>query len=76
MKKKKIILAVIIITLIVMLIPIRAVYKDGGTVGYNAVLYSVTDYHSINFDRESGYDTGIEIKILGITVYENTTFEK
>ena len=34
-------------------------------------------YHSIVFDDPNkAYDTGIEIKILGITVYENTTFYK
>ena len=57
-----------------MLFPIPLRYKDGGTIKYQALLYSVTDYHALR--GVDGYDTGIEIKILGITVYENTTFEQ
>ena len=57
-----------------MLVPIPLRFKDGGTVKYQAILYSITDYHVIT--GVDGYDTGIEIKILGITVYENTTFEQ
>ncbi|NLO09789.1 MAG: hypothetical protein GX129_07980 [Clostridiales bacterium] len=72
MKKKLLRIAIIIIAIILLLpIPIR--YKDGGTVEYKAILYSVTDYHSLN--GVDGYDTGIEIKVFGITIYENTTFE-
>lgn len=73
MKKKVIKIAIIIISLI-LLFPIPLRYKDGGTVKYQAVLYSITDYHALR--GVDGYDTGIEIKILGITVYENTTFEQ
>ena len=73
MIKKKIIRITIIIIALILLFPIPLRYKDGGTVKYQAVLYSITDYHA--FRGVDGYDTGIEIKILGITVYENTTFE-
>lgn len=73
MMKKKIIRITIIIIALILLFPIPLRYKDGGTVKYQAVLYSITDYHA--FRGVDGYDTGIEIKILGITVYENTTFE-
>lgn len=71
--KKKVIRIAIIITLI-LLIPIPLRFKDGGTVKYQAVLYSITDYHAPR--GTDGYDTGIVIKLLGITVYENTTFEQ
>ncbi|HHX11903.1 MAG TPA: hypothetical protein GX731_03710 [Clostridiales bacterium] len=75
MKKKKIIsIIIIIITALILLFPIPLRYKDGGTVKYQAVLYSITDYHSIK-GVDGSFDTGIEIKILGITVYENATFE-
>lgn len=75
--KKKTKKIAIIIALLVLLFPIPRHYKDGGTVEYHALLYSVTNYHSIVFDHPNkAYDTGIEIKILGITVYENTTFYK
>jgi len=74
MKKKIVINIILILVALVLLVPIPLYAKDGGTVTYQAILYSVTDYHSIK-DPE-GFYTGIEIKILGITVYENTTFEK
>ncbi|MFT4145102.1 MAG: hypothetical protein QM644_11665 [Mobilitalea sp.] len=70
--KKKLLIGIVIILLLVLLIPIPLRYKDGGTVKYRAILYSVTDYHAM--DAEGGYDTGIQIKILGIQVYDNTTF--
>ena len=74
MMKKKIIRITIIIIALILLFPIPLCYKDGGTVKYQALLYSITDYHALR--GVDGYDTGIEIKILGITVYENTTFEQ
>lgn len=61
-----------IVILVVLLIPVPFHYKDGGTVEYRALLYSVIDYHSMKID--GGYDTGIQVNILGMSVYENTTF--
>lgn len=72
MKKKLLRITILIIT-VILLFPIPIRYKDGGTVEYKAVLYSITDYHSLK--GVDGYDTGIEIKLLGLTIYENTTFE-
>lgn len=72
MKKKAIRIVIIIIVTLILVVPVPFGYKDGGTVEYKAILYSVTNYHSIK--TGGGFDTGIEIKILGITVYENTTF--
>jgi hypothetical protein len=57
---------------LILLIPIPIRYKDGGTVKYQAILYSITDYHALR--GVDDYDTGLEIKLLGISVYENTTF--
>jgi PDZ domain-containing secreted protein len=74
MRFKKISAKVIIVILVVFLfIPIPLHYKDGGTVEYHALLYSVTDFHSMKM--EGGYDTGIQVKILEISVYDNTTFD-
>lgn len=70
--KKRIIRITIIIIALILLFPIPLRFKDGGTVKYQAVLYSITDYNALRGIYD--YDTGIEIKILGITVYENTTF--
>lgn len=70
--KKKFIKIVIIIVVLILLFPIPHRYKDGGTVKYQAVLYSITDYHALS--GVDGYDTGIEIEILGKTIYKNITY--
>lgn len=72
MKKRLFIAACIVIGLI-LLFPLPLRYKDGGTVEFRALLYSITNYHAMEGD---GYLTGIKIKILGMTVYENTAIEK
>lgn len=67
---KKNILIIAIIILILLLIPIPNRLKDGGSIEYNAVLYSVTKYHSANPESTKGYDDGWKIKILGLTIYD------
>lgn len=69
MKKK---IALILIAL-VLLVPFPLYLKDGGTVIYKAILYEVIDYHTILDLSEEGveYGEGWEVKILGITVYQN-----
>lgn len=69
---KKIVLRIVVAVAIVLLIPLPTHYKDGGTVEYKAILYSVTNYHSIR--SEGGFYTGVEVKICGFVVYDNTTF--
>ena len=71
--KKKILIGICIILVLLMLIPIPFHYKDGGSVEYRAVLYSVKDVHMLNSDvsSEQEYIDGLEIKILGIKVYSN-----
>ena len=56
-----------------MLIPIKLEYKDGGSVEYRAILYSVTDVHKIKYSElnEIDYYEGRIIKILGLEVYNN-----
>jgi len=71
--KKRVIVILLIVAAIILLIPVPVHFKDGGTVKYQAILYSITDYHSIKVP--DGFYTGVEIKVLGITVYENTTFD-
>ncbi|MBR3599748.1 MAG: hypothetical protein IKL53_07695 [Lachnospiraceae bacterium] len=68
--KKKLIIAIIIIVAI-LLIPIPLHYKDGGSVEYKAIVYSVTDIHRIDFDSDDGYQDGTIIKILGFEIYNN-----
>jgi hypothetical protein len=71
--KRKIIVGIIIVLLFVLLIPFPLRYKDGGTVEYHAVLYSVTNFHSMK--TGGGFYTGIQVKVLGISVCDNTTFD-
>ncbi len=71
--KKKITLTVIIILICaVFFIPLPTWYKDGGTVKYTALTYSVTKQHSISPD---GYMVGTRVKILFWTVYDDVGFE-
>lgn len=72
--KKKIKKITIIIVTLILLVPIPLGVKDGGTIKYQAVLYSITDYHA--FRDMIGYDVGIEIKILRKTVYKNIRFSE
>lgn len=78
MKKKLRIIIPLIIALI-LLIPIPMHAKDGGTVTYNAVLYSVTKRHSMwnesgTPDGTFGYLIGTEVRILWFTVYDDVQF--
>jgi len=71
-KKHKIIL--ILLVCAVLLIPIPSWYKDGGTVKYTAITYSVTKQHSIS-EQGSGYNVGTRVRILFWTVYDDVKFE-
>ena len=72
MKKKNLICVAIVVAL-VLFIPIPMRLKDGGSVVYQAVLYSVKDVHSLNPDMESGapYKEGIVIKVLCVKIFDN-----
>ena len=69
--KKKIIVAICIFLAIVLLCPIPMRLKDGGTVKYQALLYSVLDVHRLAPSTESGYEDGVIIEILGMQVFNN-----
>ena len=71
--KKTFIIILILITLI-LLFPIRGKFKDGGSVEYRAILYTVYDVHS-EYGGPDGihYVEGTIIEILGYQVYNNTT---
>lgn len=64
--------AVIIILLVILLFPIRLNFKDGGSYSYKSVVYEVTKIHQLSPVIEGGepYIDGLEINILGITVYK------
>lgn len=71
-KKKRCIVAVIVFLIVLLLIPQRIYYEDGGSVGYKAALYEVIKLHELGGNDETNpYIEGIEVKILGMTVYRN-----
>ncbi len=73
MKKKSIVILIIIIGLI-LLIPIPMKLRDGGSIEFKAILYTITKYHrlTVEEDGEAQYIDGIGIEILGMEVYNNT----
>ena len=69
--KKKALVIVGIILAIVLLFPIPMRLKDGGTVKYQAVLYSISDVHRLSLESETGYEEGMIIEILGVEIYNS-----
>ena len=69
--KKKVITTVCILLSALLLIPIPLRLRDGGTVKYQAVLYSISDVHRLAPSEESGYEDGIIVEILGMQIYNN-----
>lgn len=69
--KKKVITGICLLLVIVLLFPIPLRMKDGGTVKYQAVLYSISDVHRLAPSTESGYEEGFVIEILGMQVFDN-----
>ncbi|MBR1898540.1 MAG: hypothetical protein IJ825_06635 [Oscillospiraceae bacterium] len=65
----------LIAVILAMLIPMRTQYKDGGTVTYQAVLYTVTKRHSLaQEDHRMGLRTGTEVRVLFWEVYNDVEF--
>lgn len=75
MKKREIIVFIITLLFILALIPIPMKLKDGGSIEYKAILYSVTKIRRINTQSLTGYETGWEIKVLGFQIYNNVKTE-
>lgn len=80
--KKKIVIGVVAFFVLVLLIPIRLQMKDGGSVQYKAVLYSVTKYHQIIMEMDdenegvvdSGYLVGWGVEVLGLEIFNNAKY--
>ena len=75
--KKKIIIIAICFTFVLLALPMKYTYKDGGTKEYRAVLYNIIKWHSIDNNYESGYKTGTEFhffpaNLRRIDFYKNT----
>ena len=72
--KAKIVFFLCLFLTFILLVPIPYRIKDGGSVLYDAILYSVKDVKMINPDpSKSDYIEGIIIEILGIEVYNNVS---
>ena len=71
--KKKVVTIVLIIIALILLFPIPMKLKDGGSIKFQALLYSVTKYHKLDHNAEDGYVDGIGIEVLGMEIYNNTT---
>lgn len=76
MKKKKVYIVIIVAILcLILLFPIPMHLKDGGTVEYKALLYKVTNVHSLASmeDMVNGkeYNEGTIIEILGFEIYNS-----
>ena len=70
--KKRNVAIVCILLVIILLIPIPLRLKDGGTLVYKALAYSVSRVHRLaSVKAEKEYEEGIIIKVLGIEVYNN-----
>ena len=58
------------IILVLCLIPLKDYYKDGGSVRYKAVFYEITRWHEMSDTEPDGFRDGLQIKILGFTIYD------
>ena len=74
MNKKKIIPVIIIILIILCCIPIKRGYKDGGTVEYKAVFYSIKKVHSLYYGF--GYMEGTQARVLFWNVVDDVELPK
>ena len=80
--KKKIVIGIVVFFMLVLLVPIRLQMKDGGSVQYKAVLYTVTKYHQSTLKEnledegiiESGYRVGWGVKVLGLEIFNNVKY--
>lgn len=73
--KKKTKIAIVLAILIILLVPIPTKLKDGGTVKYQAILWSVSDVRSLyTKDGADGYIEGVEITFLWFEIYDSTKF--
>ncbi len=75
--KRKIAIAVIIaVVLAILLFPVRIAYKDGGSVEYKAIVYSVTRYHRLPPLGSEDYLEGWKIEIFGVTLRDDLAYLK
>lgn len=76
--KKKVLAIVAVLALVVLLFPVRMNLKDGGSVQYKSLIYSITKVHSLASEEETikegkvkPYNDGFVVEILDIKVFDN-----
>lgn len=71
--KKKVLIIIAVVLVLLLLIPFPIKMKDGGSVEYKTVLYSVTDVHRFVSPKEDvvEFEDGLIIEILGMEVFNN-----
>lgn len=71
--KKKSFMVICIIVALILLFPIPFRLKDGGSIEFKALLYTITKYHKLApiEDADNGYIEGIGIEILGMEIYNS-----
>lgn len=76
-KKKKVMIVLGILLAIILLVPVPYRIKDGGSIEYRAILYSVISVHALTPpDYERDYFEGTIVTILGVEVFDNVDWEK
>ena len=75
MKKRMLIIAILLVILI-LLFPQRQVSKDGGTIKYKAILYTITKRHTRAFNELliDGYYIGTEIELFSFEISDDVEF--
>lgn len=73
-KKRALLVIAVVLVLALLLTPIPLGLKDGGSVRFKALVYEVTKIHQFPSETDADYEyiEGIEVKILGVTVYRKT----
>ena len=70
--KERLLKAAAVLVAAILLFPMPIHYKDGGTVEYKALLYSVQNVHRLNPDPQGAeYIEGKIIEIFGIEIFNN-----
>ncbi len=71
-RKKSILWLIAALSFLLCLVPVRQIYKDGGTVEYRALLYQVTKWHTMvgGPGNVETFREGLEIHVLGFCIYD------
>ena len=69
---KKFLITLLIVVLVIMMIPIRVQYKDGGSGGWHAIAWQYTRFHKME-DVDGTYLVGTKVTLFGsLTIYDDT----